>query len=265
LQYPLEAARALEQVYADDVAALFNELPPETVAPVLVLMLPHIAATCLGKMEIAAAIKLLSELPVTRAARIYRLLAPQIQEELSVHLSEKTRKRIRRFLTYASLTAGDLMDPTVNMLPGNLTVSDAIRRLKRRSQSPDCEIYVIDDAHHMLGVIGLGRLLTSGEHARLRDIMTRKLRPITARASAESLITHPGWATSKRLPVIERDKTLIGVLDFARVKEATGEGDIRTFDPMESMLSLVGLYWLSLSQLLDSVLSMAGSSKGESR
>ena len=265
LCHPLEAARALELVSAEHVAALFNDLAAEIVSPVLASMLPNMAAGCLTRMEAPTAAKLVTEMPVTHAARIYRLLQPAKQEELSSHLSDKTQRRLRRSLDYSSLSAGDLMDPNVIMLPDDLTVADAIRRIERHSHAVSCEIYVVDSSHHLLGVIDLGKLLTSSHPVRLRDIMTRTVRLVPAHASAENLLSHPGWATRRKLPVVERDNTLVGVLDYMRMQEATGESAVGNHDPSQNLLSLVSLYWLSMIKLLDSLLSTAGTNKGEQR
>ena len=251
----------MEQLSADDTAALFNEKSAEIVAPVLVAMLPTFAAACVAKMDSAAAVKLMAEISITAAARIFRLLPPQTQETLSAALSSKTRKRIRRILDYSSLSAGDLMNPNVNMLPDDLTVSDAIRRIERYRQSVSCEVYIVDSAHRLLGAVELGKLLTSRNHVRLRDIMKRKARPVSVHASSEKLLAHPGWAEGQRLPVIERDNTLVGVLDYKRVRETVAPESSRSDDSLENLMSLTGLYWLSMTQLLDSLFSQNETNK----
>ncbi len=254
----------LEQVSAEHVAALFNELPPQIGAPVVISMLPEMAAACVGLMGALSAANLLTELPPSSAARIYRLLAPAKREELAGFLSDKTRSQFPRYLTYPPASVGALLDPGVDMLPENVTVSEAIRRIERIGHPVSCEIYIINDAHQLVGMIDLGRLLTSSHHARLRDIMSHKTQRVSVHAAAESLLSHPGWAARRRLPVVERDNTLVGVLDYTCLQEAMGEtGSVERHDPLENLLSLAGLYWLSMAQLLDSVLSIAGSDKGE--
>jgi magnesium transporter len=264
-RHPSEAARVLEHISPEDVAALFGQLSSETIIPVLVAMLPDMAAACLGKMEAHHAAKLLTEISLPRAAHIYRQISPTTQKELSDHLSYKIRNRIHRFLDYAPLSAGDLMSHTVTMLFDELTVADAIRRIERIRHTVSCEIFVIDSKHSLLGVIELGRLVTSDHHKKLRDMITKKPNSVSVNANLEKLLTHSGWATQHRLPVVERDNTLVGVLDYTRLQEATGDRTISHHDPMENLLSLAGLYWVSLIQLLDSVLSIARTGKGERR
>ncbi len=259
--YPVEAARVLEQVLAESVAALFNELSVERVAPVAAAMLPDRAATCLSIMQAALAAKLLSDMPVSPATRIYRLLPPDKQNELSSYWPEKIRNRMRRFMNFASVSAGDLMDPVITMLPSEISVAEAIRRIERLHHPVSCEIYIVDNAHHLLGLIELGKLMISNHHVRLRDIMSRKIQPISAHASAETALSHPAWATRRRLPVVERDNTLIGLLDYIRLQEITTEESVNHHDSMDGLLSMAELYWLSLIQLLNSVFSIASTNK----
>ena len=264
LYYPLEAARVLEQVSIKHVVAFFNELPPEKVTPVMNHMLPEMAAACLEEMTTSSAAKLVTELPVSSAARIYRLLSSTKQKELSGFLADKTRGQIRRHLEYPPESAGNLLDPEVIRLPENVTVAEAMRRIKHLDHAISCEIYIIDDAHHLTGIIDLGKLLTSNHDARLRDIMSRKTQPLSTHASAKTLLAHPGWSSRRRLPVVERDNTLAGVLDYSRLREAVGETEMTvTRDPLENLLSLAGLYWLSVAQLLSSLFNIARQGKGE--
>lgn len=257
LRYPVEAARTLEQVSIGDVASLFNELPTQTVAPVLTAMLPDAAAACLGKMQAQPGAKLLNEMLVNRAARVYRLLPYEKQSEISGYMPDKTRSRIHRYLNYAALSAGDLMDPKVTLLPEDLSVADAIRRIERQGESIGCDIYIVNHSHQLQGVTDLGKLLISDRHAKLRDIMNRTVRPVYAYANAKKILSHQGWARRHRLPVVERDNTLVGVLGHGRLLEATGDETVATYDPLENLLSLAGLYWLSVIHLLDNFFSVA--------
>ena len=262
--YPAEAARVLEKVSAEDVAALFIDLPPETVAIVMASMLPKVAATCLETMTPVFAAKLITALPESSAARINHLLGPKMQEEISSHLPDKIKNRLRRYFEYPLTSVGALMDSDINMMPDNVTVAEAIRRIERFGRSASCELYVIDDAHRLVGMIVIGRLLTSSHHAKLKDVMNRKTQPLFAHSAIESLLSHPGWLKQRRLPVIERDKTLVGVLDHIVLQEKMKSiGPMEMRDPLDNLLSLAGLYWLSVAQMLDSVMGMSGRKQGE--
>lgn len=264
LNYPVEAARVLEQVSANHVAALFSALPVQMATTVIASMLPEKATACLSAMTPLMAAQLMTEMPVPSSARMYRILSPVKKNEITAHLNDKTREKIKRYLKYPSTSAGALLDPQLDILPDTITVAEARRRLDHLEHSISCEIYIIDDTHHLVGVLDLGSLLTFKPHSRLRDVMTRKTQPLSVYANATSLLTHPGWMKRRRLPVVERDNTLVGVLHYSKLQDLMNETlPSSSRDPLDNFLALASLYWISVAQLLDSVLSIAKSDKGD--
>ncbi len=264
VRYPVEAARTLEQVSASHVAALFSELPLQLSVPVMAAMLPGKAASCLASMTDVSAAKLLADLPIASAARIYRLLSQSKQNSVSTHLSQKVHTQLQHYLDFPSTSVGALLDSVIEMLPQNVTVADAIRHIERLEHSISNEIYIIDDKHKLVGMVELGKLLTTNRNARLGDIMSRKTQPIYAHVTAQSLLLHPGWVTRRRLPVIDRDDTLLGVLHYTSLLDSAGGMDtLHARDPLENLLSLASLYWLSVAQLMDSVLSITRTDRGD--
>lgn len=266
LNYPADAARALEQVSAEHVAALLDELPAKTGATVMASMLPDKVTACLEIIPTVSAAKLLTELPLSFAVRVFRLLAAEKRDEVSPLLSDRTRKHIYRHLKYPSASVGSLLNPVIDMLPENITVAAAIRHIERLKHSVSCEIYIIDDAQHLVGKIELGQLLKADHHGMLRDIMSRKTQRVSVHASAETLLEHPGWLTRHSLPVVDRDNTLLGLLEHSRLQNAFAEIDNSRSrsDPLDNVLSIAGLYWLIVAQLMSSVFSISRPEKERS-
>ena len=264
VRYPVEAARTLEQVSASHVAALLSELPLPLSTPVMAAMLPAKAASSLALLTDASAAKLLADLPVASAARIYRLLSQSKQNSVSTQLSQKVLTQLQHYLDYPATSVGALLDSMIEMLPQKTTVADAIRHIERLEHSISNEIYIIDDSHELVGMVELGKLLTANHNARLGDIMSRKTQPVYAHVTALSLLSHPGWVTRRRLPVIDRDNTLLGVLHYTSLQDSAGGMDFRqSRDPLENLLSLASLYWLSMAQLLASVLNIGSTDTGD--
>lgn len=264
LHYPEEAARVLEQLSDKHLAALFSELPAQMTARVMAFMLPIKAAAAQEFLQPLNAASMLAELPVSSAARIFRFLSESQQQQVSAQLGKKTLAQIQRYLDYQPESAGALLDSAVDMLPENLTVTEALRYIERLEHSIKNEIYIVDSRHQLVGMIELGKLLAVNRHARLRDIMSHKTQAISAHTSTATLLSHPGWNTRRRLPVIERDNTLLGALDYSHLQASVGHLDkAQSSDPLANLLSLFSLYWLSVAQLLDSVLSAKVSNKGE--
>jgi magnesium transporter len=260
--YPSEAARVLELVSTEYVADFFNELSEKTGGQVVASMSPEIAAAVLEKMDIIPSANLLAEQSISSAARIYRHLPLEKKNTLFSALSKNFQKLLLEQLYYPQASVGRLLDARIDHLPDGLTVADAIRRIERLGRPVNCEIYITNDTHQLVGVIELGKLVTSGHGKRLREIMNRKTQSISAYATAESVLSHPGWDGRRRLPIVERNNVLIGVLNYTSLTNFLGEsGAFTKREPMDNLLSIAALYWLSLAQLLDSILNITQQSK----
>ena len=260
LKYPAEAARVLELNAHEHVAELVNELPASHAVPVLASMQPEAAAACMTLLDNAMLARLLGDIPINSAARIYRHLSAARKEKLSAQLPEKVLKNLQRYLVYPAASAGTLLNPLVDTLPENVTVAEALRRIERIGRPVVCEIYVINEAHQLVGVIELGRLLAADHHARVKEVMSRKAQPVMVRAAAQSLLSNPGWSSKRRLPVIDRDHSLLGTLDYDSLQNALKDNAQHlSRDPMENLLSLATLYWLTIAQLFDSLLNIGQS------
>ncbi len=252
--YPSDAARVLEKISADHVSILFGELPEKTVAEVLSFMMPAKVGEFFQLMPLPRAEKIFAQLPSSFALRVCRLLPMEKCEQLIASLSEKTQKKIKRNLFYPSGTVGYLLNPVVTMLEENLSVGGVLRNVERFNHSLDCEVYVVDSKHCLQGAIRLGDLLKANRDCKLKDIMDRKIQPVLVHTKAKALLQHLGWLKCHSLPVIDREGTLVGVLEYARLRDEYGEGNVEPVDPLAAILSLANMYWLVMVQLISSLL-----------
>jgi len=96
--------------------------------------------------------------------------------------------------------------------------------------------------------------------------MNRKTQSVSVHAMKDALMTHPGWNKHLRLPVVDRDDTLLGELEYSTLKQSLGEiKSLSESDPFDTALSLFGLFWFSVGQLLDSLFSIADQKKGDEK
>jgi magnesium transporter len=113
-------------------------------------------------------------------------------------------------------------------VPANISVSDALERL--RLQAPDREtiyyVYVLDEQRHLLGMVSLRDLILASRHALIRDIMETDV--VTAkvdddREQAAQQMAHFDFLA---MPVVDADNRLVGIITHddvidVMVQEAT--------------------------------------------
>lgn len=264
-EFPEDAARILEQISVEHVAALFETMP-EQMSLVISAMLPGRVAACMEQVPDVLAAKLFTAIPASSAARVYRLMSQVKQQAVSLNLSTQVANKIQRFMDFSLASAGAILNSRVEMLAQSLTVAEAIRHLEHPRHIVSGDIYIVDELHKLVGSISPGVLLIANHHSRLKEIMNRKTQSISVHAMKDALMTHPAWNKRLRLPVVDRDNTLLGELEYSTLKQSLGEiKSLSDSDPIDTALSLFSLFWFSIGQLLDSLLSIADTKKGDEK
>src|SRR5690606_30850818 len=94
---------------------------------------------------------------------------PEKVEALLPLLAQAERSDIRKLLSYPEESAGSIMTTEYASLPADITVAEALQRL--RLQAPSREtiyyIYITDDDRHLRGFLSLRDLILTRPSARL--------------------------------------------------------------------------------------------------
>ena len=85
------------------------------------------------------------------------------------------RGLINQFLNYPDNSAGSLMTIEFTDLKKNMTVKEALARIKRTAVDKETiyTCYVLDDTRRLEGIVSLRRLVLSEEDQIISDIMTK--------------------------------------------------------------------------------------------
>ena len=107
--------------------------------------------------------------------RLFDELPAKIVTRLLEQLSSMERKATALLLGYEADTAGRIMTPEYVSLKENLTVFQALERI--RQLAPVTEtiyyLYVTDAARHLIGTISLRELVIASPDQKIADIVTR--------------------------------------------------------------------------------------------
>jgi magnesium transporter len=217
---PNEAALVLENLTAQESAALLSRVPARLAAPVLNHMLyPNAVAiiTLLQAEKMEALVSLLSN---TCVAALLRSLPTKTRQQQLKQLPRIRAKFLQLMLNYPATSVGAWMKPQVFTLPENSLVGQALNRIRHTTQSLQHKAYVLDREQHLSGEIPLPQLLQQPENtaiASLAQPVTDKLR---ARASLASVVDDPGWGRNTALPVVDHQRRFLGCLQLATLHHA---------------------------------------------
>jgi magnesium transporter len=211
-----EVWRILQQTNIRHQAAIFEYFPIEWQAKL-------VEGT--GRRHMA---KLIEQMSPDDRADLLRRLMPRVAESLLRLVDEADRRDIATLVKYAENTAGALMTTDYAWLPAQITVAEALDRL--RLQAPDREtiyiIYILNDQRQLLGVLSLRDLILAARHALIQDIMEREVVSVKVTDDRELVARELARYDLLAIPVLNEEGQLVGIVTHddvidVVVKEAT--------------------------------------------
>ena len=247
-----DAARTVEKLSPEIGAELLAVLDTEIAARVLSHMIPAAAGDCLVRAPRRQALAILGRIRKVNAARILQSMERGDARGLMQGMSISDRLGLRYLLKYQHDTVGSVMDTNAFILPDGLTVAEAVKRVRRHRRAVGCEIFVIDRAGRLAGLVQTDALLKAAHHGPLAPLLRTHTPFLRARARIAAARSHVGWQNQRRLPVVENDGTLVGTIDYRTVNEefASAEAPPEPADTFGGVLDLVQLYWVAMANLI---------------
>lgn len=237
----------INRLPAGEIVQLANALPYLHAAELLTLLADPKAADTLEKMAPARQLQVFEELEEAQALRLLTLMAPDLAADLVARLQTKTMRRylellprkqaerIIELLRYPENTVGGIMTNDVVWVTGDLTVAQAREHLRESLKEPDFVvlIYVVADevSRQLRGVISLRELLTAADEAKLEEIMDPFLVTLEPLAAAETSAHRVIDSHMAGLPVVNKDKQLLGVVTVDTAVSAVAPSSWRSQAP----------------------------------
>jgi magnesium transporter len=158
--------------------------------------------------------KLIEQMSHDDRVDLLRRLMPRVAESLLRLVDEADRRDIATLVSYPENSAGALMTTDYAWLPQNITVAEAIERL--RLQAPDKEtiyyVYVLDDQRKLLGIVSLRDLILAPRHAQLRDIMATDVVAACVTDDREKVAQDFARFDFLAMPMVDENGKLVGIV-----------------------------------------------------
>ena len=210
LLHEMPQKRRLELISGLDLeklADVFEELPEDDRVEIMTAMGIDRAAEVLEEMDPDDAADLLSELPPERAQEYLDEMDPEDAEDL------------RRLLSYDELSAGGMMTTEPVILGPDVTVAEALARLRIAELTPALasQAYVVrppteTPTGRYLGVAHVQRLLREPPSALVSGILDTSLEPIGPSAPLGQVARYFATYNLVALPVVDENDHLIGAV-----------------------------------------------------
>ena len=232
-----------------DIAAVFSGVEPEKL-PLLFRLLPkELAAESFVEMESEeqeALIKgisdselreVMDELYVDDAADIVEEMPANVVQRILAQSDPQMRKEINEILQYPENSAGSVMTTEYVKLSPNMTVGDAILRIRRTGVDKETiyTCYVLEN-RILVGTVSVKSLLLAPNDLQTIDsVMDENVITVTTHTDQEEVARMMSKYNLLAIPVVDRDNRMVGIVTFDDAMDVIEE---ETTEDMEIMAGM---------------------------
>jgi magnesium transporter len=213
--HPADIAQVMRQLGPSDRFLLFGLISEkEKAAEVLSELDPPLRSELLEQLDPKRIAEIFKEMSPDDLADIVGDMPKEVASKVLGSLGKKDSEEIQELLKYEEDTAGGIMSPHFLALNENITVKDALEKI--RASSDDMEVsfylYLVDDFQHLTGIISFRKLLTSPLDTSLKKIMKTEVISVRVDEDQEDVARIVERYNILSVPVVDRYNKLVGIV-----------------------------------------------------
>ena len=212
--HPSDIADILEELAPAERDAVFTSLDEGIAAEALEEIDPKLQRSLLEGMESSRVADIVEEMDPAAAADLLAELSEERSEAILHEMEPDERAEVEELLEFPEDWAAGRMTTDYVSVPESATVRDAIEAL--RAFEGDLEIvtdiFLLDAQGHLCGVVGLARMALSEGATPLAEVKEQRIHTCNVDAHGKEIAELFDKYNLRSLPVLERDKTMAGVI-----------------------------------------------------
>lgn len=235
---PADIADLFDDLPEEMLPLLFRLLPKEPAAELFVELQPDVQEMLIRGFSNTELKEVLDELYLDDAVDIVEEMPAGVVKRILKHADPDTRKSINEILKYPEDTAGSLMTTEFVDLKRDMTVEDALKRIRRTGTDKETinVCYVVDPARKLLGIASLRTILLSDEDDSIEDIMDPNVISVTTLEDKEDVAQTFSKYNFIALPVVDKENRLVGIITVDDAIDVMEEETTEDFEKMAAML-----------------------------
>ncbi len=253
----------LQTMDEQEAVSIVKALPPTLMAELVARLHATHAAAVLQNVPAETLSAIVGRINPDQAVEILMTLSLDMRKTLLDLLPESMKKEIQELLQYPENSAGRIMTTKFVAFDSNLTVREAIQRIRLNAQryASSTYTYVINDQKHLVGVLNMRELMLAQGTERIETVMHRDVFTVDGFMDREEVAHQIKQRKFLAAPVIDSEHRLLGIVKIDQLlgqiqEEGTedilkmvGAGsDERTFSPVSFALRK-RLPWLTVNLL----------------
>ena len=230
---PSDVAGLFADLEDERIPLAFRLLPKELAAETFVEMEPDAQELLIRSFSDNELKEIVDELYVDDAADLVEEMPANVVKRILKQADPEMRKSINQILRYPENSAGSLMTTEYVALRPEMTVEEAILRIRRQGVDKET-IYTcyVTEGRKLIGLVTVkDLLLAADDDTQVQDIMLTNLISVTTHTDQEEVVRMFDKYHFLALPVVDGENRLVGIVTFddamdVMVDEATEDMEI---------------------------------------
>ena len=213
---PADLAAVFNEVDEGKLPLLFRLLPKELAAEAFVEMEPELQELLIRGFSDRELKEVLDEMFVDDAVDIIEEMPANVVRRILAQADPDMRKQINDILRYPDYSAGSLMTTEYVSLRPNMTVEEAILRIRRTGVDKETiyTCYVTRD-RHLIGTVSVkALLLCDNDETPILDIMEENVISVNTHDDQEQVAQMFSKYNFLALPVTDNEGRMVGIITF---------------------------------------------------
>ena len=235
---PSDIAALFDGLEEGRIPLLFRLLPKEMAAETFVEMEPEAQELLIRSFSDNELKEIVDELYVDDAADLVEEMPANVVRRILQQADPEMRRSINQILRYPEYSAGSLMTTEYVSLRPDMTVEEAILRIRRQGVDKETiyTCYVTRD-RHLLGLVTVkDLLLADDDETKIEDIMLTNLISVTTHTDQEEVARMFSKYNFLALPVVDKENRMVGIVTFDDAMDVIEEEVTEDIELMGGML-----------------------------
>ena len=220
------------------VGVLFRLLPKDLAAEVFVEMDADSQEELLVSFTDTEIKDIINELYIDDTVDIVEEMPANVVKRILFNADSETRKQINDILNYPEDSAGSLMTTEYVKLDEDITVEDALKRIRRTGVDKETiyTCYVTKPDRTLLGYVTAKQLLLSDEDIVISEIMDTNIIFVNTHEDKEVVAKEMSKYDLLALPVVDNENRLVGIITVDDAIDVIEEEATEDIEKMNAML-----------------------------
>ena len=235
---PADVAAIFEEIADERLPRLFRLLPKEQAAETFVEMEPEQQELLIRGFSDAELREVIEELYVDDAVDLVEEMPANVVKRILAQADPQMRKEINDLLRYPENSAGSIMTTEYVSLRPQMTVAEAITRIRRTGVDKET-IYTcyVTEGGKLLGTVSVKDLLLCSDDStpvsKIMDENVISVNTLTDQEEVAKMLSHYDFLA---LPVVDTDGRMVGIITFDDAMDVIVEETTEDIEKMAGML-----------------------------